>query len=127
MIDIEIPCFGMVKNDKHRTRGLIGTEGEVALSPTGAVFKLLTYIQDEVHDTAIEYHRKLHGRIRSELEEIPGIGEKRRKELLTKFGSVDKIKEADINELADCEGMNMKAAETVYYYFRSKGVSDVNV
>lgn len=119
-IDVRIPCFGLVKNDKHRTRGLIGTGGEVALSPTGAVFKLLTHIQDEVHDTAIEYHRKLRGMIRSELEEIPGIGEKRRKELLTKFGSVDKIKEADINELADCEGMNMKAAETVYYYFRSK-------
>ena len=79
---------------------------------------LLTHIQDEVHNTAIEYHRKLRGQIKSELEEIPGIGEKRRKELLTKFVTIDKIREADINELAETEGMNMKAAETVYEWFR---------
>ena len=120
MIDVSIPCFGLVKNDRHRTRGLIGNDGEVSLSPTGAVFKLLTYIQDEVHNTAIEYHRKLHGQIKSELEEIPGIGEKRRKALLTKFGSIEKIKAAEREELADCEGMNMKAADAVYDYFRSK-------
>lgn len=118
MIEVDIPCFGMVKDNRHRTRGLVGNDGEIELSPTGVVFKLLTYIQDEVHDTAIEYHRKLHGKITSELEEIPGIGEKRRKELLTKFGSVDKIKEAELDELADVEGMNQKAAEAVYTWFR---------
>ncbi len=120
MIDVHIPCFGMVKDNRHRTRGLVGAAGEVELNPTGAVFKLLTHIQDEVHNTAIEYHRKLHGQIRSELEEIPGIGEKRRKELLTKFGSVDKIKEAEVCELAEVEGMNQKAAEAVYEWFRKR-------
>lgn len=120
LLDIDIPCFGMVKNDRHKTRGLIGADGEVALSPTGVVFKLIEHIQDEVHDTAIEYHRKLHGKITSELEEIKGIGEKRRKELLLKFGSIDKIKEAQLEELADVDGMNMKAAEAVYYHFRNK-------
>lgn len=118
MIEEDIHCFGMVKDNRHRTRGLVGNNGEISLSPTGVVFKLLTYIQDEVHDTAIEYYRKLHGQIKSELEEIPGIGEKRRKELLTKFGSVDKIKEAELDELAEVEGMNRNAAEAVYVWFR---------
>jgi len=118
MIEIDIPCFGMVKDNRHKTRGLVGVDGEIELSPTGVVFKLLTHIQDEVHNTAIEYHRKLRGQIKSELEEIPGIGEKRRKELLTKFVTIDKIREADINELAETEGMNIKAAETVYEWFR---------
>lgn len=120
IIEIDIPCFGMVKDNKHRTKGLVGVEGEIELNPTGVVFKLLTHIQDEVHNTAIEYHRKLHGQIKSELEEIPGIGEKRRKELLTKFGSLDKIKEAELHEIAEVEGMNMKAAEAVYEWFRRK-------
>lgn len=120
MIDVDIPCFGLVKDSRHRTRGLIGADGEVALSPTGVVFKLLTHIQDEVHRYAVEYHRKLHGQIKSELEEIPGIGEKRRKSLLLAFGSVEKIRIAELSELADCEGMNMKAAQAVYDYFKLK-------
>lgn len=117
-IEVDIPCFGMVKNERHRTRALLGVNGEVGLSPTGAVFKLITYIQDEVHRTAISYHRKLHSAIDSELDDIPGIGEKRRKELLAKFLSVENIKKAELSELADVEGMNMKAAEAVYNWFR---------
>ncbi len=118
MMESDIPLFGMVKNDRHRTRGLVSRDGEIEISPSSAIFKLITFIQDEVHKTAIEYHRKLHGKIESELDKISGIGEKRRKALLTKFGSVDKIKEADIDELMNTDGMDRKSAEAVYNYFR---------
>ena len=120
MMEDETPVFGMVKNDKHRTRGLIGINGEVELSPTSAVFKLITHIQDEVHDAAIGYHHKLHEKIESELDKIPGIGEKRRNALLTNFGSIDKIKEADISELEKV--VDKKTASRVYNYFRSQDV-----
>jgi excinuclease ABC subunit C len=118
MMEYDIPVFGMVKNDRHRTRGLVSKAGELEISPTSAIFKLVTFIQDEVHKTAIEYHRKLHGKIESELDKIPGIGEKRRKALLTIFGSVDKIKEADIDELLNVKEMDRKSAESVYEYFK---------
>lgn len=124
MIETDIAVFGMVKNDKHRTRGLVSANGEIEINPTSPVFKLITLIQDEVHNTAISYHRKLHGKIVSELDKISGIGEKRRNALLTEFKTVDKIKEAGITELLRAEGMNYKAAEQVYNYFR--GVSDVD-
>lgn len=118
MMDSDIPVFGMVKNDRHRTRGLVSRDGELEISPASAIFKLVTFIQDEVHKTAIEYHRKLHGKIGSELDKISGIGEKRRKALLTNFGSVDKIKEADIDELLNVKEMDRKSAEAVYEYFK---------
>lgn len=118
MMDIDIPVFGMVKDDRHRTRALISSKGEISLNPAGAVFKLITHIQDEVHSTAIGYHRKLHGKITSELDKINGIGEKRRKGLLTTFKTIDRIKEADIKTLMSAEGMDRKAAQSVYDYFR---------
>lgn len=120
MLCVEIPVFGMVKNDRHRTRGLVGLEGEIEIGAASPVFKLITHIQDEVHDTAISYHRKLRSKIGSELDEIPNIGEKRRKSLLTEFGSVDKIKEAEIDELMKADGMTYKSAESVYNYFRKQ-------
>ncbi len=120
MMDIDIPVFGMVKNDRHRTRGLISKDGEIEISPASRVFMLITNIQDEVHNTAISYHRKLHGKITSELDKIGGIGEKRRKSLLTEFGSVDKIKEASADELASAKGMSLSAAQNVYNYFHKK-------
>ena len=119
MMDIDIPLYGMVKNDRHRTRALTGADGEVEVSPQSPVFKLVTHIQDEVHDTAISYFRKLHGKIDSELDKIPGIGEKRRTALLTKYGSIEAIRNAEVEELADVESMDLKAAENVYNYFRS--------
>lgn len=119
MMDIDIPVFGMVKNDKHRTRGLVGEQGEIEISAVSPVFKLITNIQDEVHNTAIEYHRKLHNKIMSELDKIPGIGEKRRKSLLTEFTSVDKIREASFDELLNTEGMDRKSAQNVFDYFRN--------
>ena len=120
MMDNDTPIFGMVKNDRHRTRGLIGHAGEMEIGAASPVFKLITNIQDEVHDTAISYHRKLHSKITSELDKIPQIGEKRRKSLLTEFGSVDKIKEADIDTLMQADGMTYQAAESVYNYFRKQ-------
>ena len=118
LMDNDTPVFGMVKNDKHKTRGLIGRDGEVELNPQSPVFRLIMQIQDEVHNTAISYFRKLHGKIDSELDKIPGIGEKRRLALLTKYGNIDKIKEAEISELAELDSMDIKSAENVYNYFR---------
>lgn len=120
MIECDIPVFGMVKNDKHHTRALIGKDGEVNISSSPHIFKLITHIQDEVHNAAISYFRKVHGKIESELDKIPGIGEKRRLALLTKYGNIDKIKKAEISELAQIESMDIKSAENVYNYFRTK-------
>lgn len=120
MLDNSTPVFGMVKNDRHRTRGLIGRSGEVGISPSSPVFKLVTHIQDEVHDAAIAYFHKLHGKIVSELDGIPGIGEKRRSALLAAFGSVEGIKKAGIEELAAAESMDRRSAEAVYNHFKGK-------
>lgn len=118
MIEVDIPVFGMVKNDRHRTRGLISKAGEIEINPASPVFKLVTHIQDEVHNAAITYHRKLRGKIDSELDKIGGIGEKRRKALLTTFKSIDKIKEAELSELMNVKEMDRKSAKSVYNYFR---------
>ena len=126
MMDNGTPLFGMVKNDRHRTRGLISRSGEVEISPTSPVFKLITHIQDEVHDAAISYFRKLHESITSELDKIPGIGEKRRSALLTKYGNIDKIKGAEVEDLLDTESMDLRSAEAVYAYFRSGDKKDVH-
>ncbi len=121
MLDSDVPVFGMVKNDRHRTRGLISNEGEIEFAPSDPVFKLITHIQDEVHNAAITYHRKLRGKIDSELDKINGIGEKRRKALLTTFKSIDKIKEATVEELMTVKEMDGKSAQSVYDYFRRNG------
>lgn len=118
MIDVDVPAFGMVKDDRHRTRALVSNGGEIGISPTSPVFKLITHIQDEVHNAAITYHRKLHGKIDSQLDKIIGIGEKRRKALLTTFKTVDKIKEATVEELMNVKEMDKKSAQSVYDYFR---------
>ncbi len=117
--ETQIPVFGMVKDDKHRTRALLSSDGEIGISPTGAFFHLITRIQDEVHRTAIGYHRSLHQKIHSELDDISGIGENRRNALLTHFKSVENIKKASISELESVGGMNKKAAKSVYDYFNN--------
>lgn len=121
MLDIDIPVFGMVKDDKHRTRGLISEDGMIEIQKTSRVFQLITHIQDEVHNTAINYHRKLHSTISSELDKIKGVGEKRRNALLTKFASIDKIKEASVEELENTDGMDARSARSVYEYFHTDG------
>lgn len=122
MMECSIPVFGMVKDNKHRTRGLVSSAGEVEINPTGALFKLITFIQDEVHRTAIIYHRKLHTKIDSELDKIQGIGEKRRNALLTIFKSIDKIRKADVDELMKVDGMDRKSAQNVYDYFHGRSM-----
>ena len=111
-VGVEIPVFGMVKDDKHSTRALIDEEkNEFNISEN--LFNFITNLQDEVHKTAIEYHRKVRDKemTKSKLDYIEGIGEKKRTELLKKFGSVKKIKEASIEELMMVKGINLKLAE----------------
>lgn len=119
-LDIKIPVFGMVKNDRHRTRGLVSAEKEYDLSFSLPLLRLITSIQDEAHRFAVEYNRKLRDkRYRgSVLDEIEGIGEKRRNMLIKHFGSVKKIKAADIEDLLSVEGINRSVAEKIFNHFR---------
>ena len=119
-LGMNIPICGMVKDSKHRTRALLFNGKELAMPLTGEGFKLVTRIQDETHRFAIEYHRKLRQKsaTKSVLDDIPKIGETRRKALLTRFGSVDQIKMASLEQLATTPGMTKKSAEAVYDFFR---------
>lgn len=110
----KVPVFGMVKDDKHSTRALINEERE-EFEISERLFHFITNLQDEVHNTAIEYHRKLRDKemTKSKLDTISGIGEKKRAELLKKFGSVNKIKEASIEEIASVKGINEKLAKKI--------------
>ena len=116
---LSIPVCGMVKDDKHRTRGLMYHGNEITLKSTSEGFKLITRIQDEVHRFAITYHRKLREKssIKSILDDIPGIGVTRRKALLKHFGDIENIMNASIEELVEVNGMNKKAAEEVFKFF----------
>ena len=120
-IGYQIPVCGMVKDDNHRTRGLIFRGEEIKLPRSGEGFKLITRVQDEVHRFALEYHRKLRAntQIKSVLDDIPGIGKLRRKALIKHFKSMEAIKEASADELANSPAMNKKAAEAVYNFFNN--------
>ncbi len=111
---VDIKIFGMVKNDKHQTRALMDEDrNEVEISER--LFNLITLFQDTVHDTAISYHRKLRDKAltSSELDEIDGIGEAKKKELLRVFGSVEKIKVADVEELVKVKGISRELANNI--------------
>lgn len=118
-LDIKVPVCGMVKDDKHRTRGLIYNEQEIPIPISSHAFRLITNVQDEAHRFAINYHRSLRSKttVKSQLDEVPGIGPARRQALLKKFGSLKNIKTASIEELSAVPGMNKKAAEMIYNYF----------
>lgn len=120
-LGLDIPVFGMVKDDRHRTRGVINEEGEVYLKPTGGAIRLVTYVQDEVHKTAIEYHRKRREKkmLGSELEKIEGVGEGKRKALMLHFKSIDKIRNASVEELCEVKGISEKIASNIFSYFRN--------
>lgn len=113
-LELNIPVYGMVKNDKHTTRALIN-DNRQELKLTEDLMNLITRFQDTVHDTAIEYHRKLRDKevTKSKLDEIDGVGEVKKKELLKKFGSIDKIKNATIEELTNIKGINTNLAEKI--------------
>ena len=110
--NLNIPVFGMVKNDKHQTRALMD-ENRNELEISQNLMNVITQFQDTVHDTAITYHRKLRDKsiTKSKLDDIPGIGEVKKKELLKHFGSVKKIQEATIEELLKVKGINEKIAK----------------
>ena len=118
---IRIPIFGMVKDDRHRTRALVTPEGEeIGISGKQSVFALIGNIQEETHRFAISYHRKLRSKRMkgSTLDKIPGIGDKRRAELLKRFKSVSAVREAGLQEL---QGVLPKdAAMAVYQYFHQE-------
>ena len=112
--NLNIPVYGMVKNDKHQTRALIDKDrNEIKISTE--LLNFITIFQDEVHNTAIEYHRKLREKemLKSELDDINGIGEKKRQELLKKFGSIENIKNASIEELTNIKGINEDLAKRI--------------
>ena len=122
-MSLDIPVAGMVKDDKHRTRGLYFNNDEISLKNDRDCFNLITRIQDEVHRFAITYHRLLRtkGQIHSVLDDIPLVGKSRKKELLKHFESIDRLKKASVEELREIPGMNAASAQAVYDFFNNGG------
>lgn len=120
-LKLNIPVCGMVKDDNHRTRGLYYNNVEIPIDRGSEGFKLITRIQDEAHRFAIEYHRSLRSKeqVHSVLDDISGIGPARRKALMKKYQSLEAIKAAELEDLAATDGMNQRAAEAVYRFFRN--------
>ena len=112
--NINIPVYGMVKNDKHQTRALIG-EDRVEIEISENLFNTITQFQDTVHDTAIEYHRKLReeAATKSQLDDIKGIGDKKKQILLQEFGTIEAIKKASIEDIMKIKGINKELAEKI--------------
>jgi excinuclease ABC subunit C len=112
---LEIPVAGMVKDDRHKTRGLIFREQEQDLKDNPVLYRYVASVQEEVHRFAVDYHRSLRKQSlqKSALDTVEGIGEKRRNALLSHFGSIDKIKEASLEELCQVPGITRPAAEKV--------------
>ena len=117
---VNIPLWGMYKDDKHRTKGLISATKEFELDKTSNLYRFVASIQEEVHNYAITYHRSLRNKslTKPSLDDIPGVGEKRKKALLSNFKSIEDIKNASVEELSQVEGLNKSVAENIYNYFR---------
>lgn len=118
-LGLDLTVCGMVKDDRHRTRGIIRNGSEISLEGYKKAYRLVASIQEEAHRFAVSYHRSLRSsvQVRSALDGIKGIGQKRRKALLQHFGDINKIKEANVEQLAAVEGMNRAAAQRVYEFF----------
>lgn len=118
-LGLSIPVCGMVKDDHHRTRGVYYDGLEIPVDTSSEGFHLITRIQDEAHRFAIEFHRSLRGKeqVHSVLDDIPGIGETRRKALMRRFRSIENIRDASVEELSQTESMNAKSAQQVYDFF----------
>ena len=125
-LGIQIPVCGMVKDDHHRTRGLYFNNVEIPIDTSSEGFHLITRIQDEAHRFAIEFHRSLRGKeqVHSVLDDIPGIGEARRKALMRKFKSIENIRDASLEELTMTEAMNARSARQVYDFFHKTENND---
>ena len=119
-LDITIPVCGMVKDDRHRTRGLYFQNREIPIDTHGQGFRLITRIQDETHHFAIEYHKQIRskGQVHSILDDIPMIGPARRKALMRSFESLEDIRNATLEELMELPEMNEQAAREVVAFFR---------
>lgn len=119
---LSVPLFGMVKDDKHRTRAIINEKGEVSIQSKRSVFTFVSTIQDEVHRFSVGYHhqRRKKSTFRSSLTEIDGIGTERAKALLKYFRTINNISKADLEELETAPKMNRNAAVSVYNYFHPK-------
>ena len=120
-LNLTIPVCGMVKDDRHQTRGLYYNDEEIPIDISSEGFRLITRIQDEAHRFAIEYHRSLRskGQVHSVLDDIPGIGPARRKALMKQYKSLDSIRQASREELSRVPSMNERAAAQVYEFFHS--------
>lgn len=121
-LNLSIPVCGMVKDDHHRTRGLYFNNVEIPIDTSSEGFHLITRIQDEAHRFAIEYHRSLRSKeqVHSILDDIPGIGETRRKALMRKFKSLENVRDASLEELMQTESMNERSARQVYEFFHKE-------
>ena len=119
---LPIPLFGMVKDDKHRTRAIVNEQGEIAINMNRRLFTFISSMQDEVHRFAIGYHRtrRKKSQLGVSLTEIKGIGTERAKALLKHFRTVSNIKNAELEELKAAPKMNDSAALSVYWHFRRK-------
>ncbi len=117
----DVPLFGLVKNASHRTRAVVGREGEISLSLHKRAYNLVSRMQDEVHRYTIGYERRSHSKaaLKSALEEIPGIGEKRAKALMKACGSPEEIEKLGVDQLAAVDGMNARAAQAVWDHFHT--------
>lgn len=116
---LHIPVCGMVKDDNHRTRGLYYQNVEIAIDKNSESFRLITRIQDEAHRFAITFHRQLRGKnqVHSILDDIPGVGPARRKDLMRYFENLDAIRNATVEQLKELPSMNEKSAQDVYDFF----------
>lgn len=118
-LKLVIPVCGMVKDDNHRTRGLYYNNEELPIDRNSECFRLITRIQDEAHRFAITFHRDLRskGQVHSVLDDIPGVGPARRKDLMRHFENIDAIKNASVEELKKLPSINEKSARDIYNFF----------
>ena len=127
-LGLDIPVCGMVKDDNHRTRGLYYNNKEVQFPKGSEAMLMVTALQDEAHRFAIEYHRQLRSRnqVHSVLDEIPGVGENRRKQLIRYFGEIRKIKEAEVETLMEVPGIPESVAKNIYTFFHADAQEEKN-
>ena len=120
-LGLDIPVCGMVKDDKHRTRGLYFNDTEIPIDIHSECFKFVTRVQDEVHRFAIEYHRSLRTKtqVHSVLDDIEGIGPKRRKALMKHFTTIDDLKNATVEEIAEVSEVPINVAQNIYNHFHT--------
>jgi len=117
--NLDIPVLGMVKDEKHKTKALCNEEMEINIKDNTYVLRLVSVIQEEAHRFAIEYNRTLRSKRykSSQLDEIDGIGEKRKKALIKHFGSISNLKKAEVEEIEKVQGISKNIAKKIYDYF----------